>query len=74
MPVTMTGENKSSAVSMKPIYKAGTGWAYDDSELTYDGEFDDHGRQVFYDSIGTLPVLTGQAKSSNVTLTPANKS
>ena len=71
---TFKGQNKSSNVVFRRYAKAGSGWLYDQEGITYDGEFDDHGRQVLYDSIGTLPVLTGQAKSSNVTLTPANKS
>ena len=71
---TFTPQTKSSDVPLKPMTKAGSGWDYDDPELTYDGEFDPHGRRVLYDSIGTLPVFSGQAKSADVTLTPSTKS
>jgi len=70
----MTGTNKASAVTLNPMTKAGSGWDYDDPEITYDGEFDPHGRRVLYDSVGTAPSMAGQVKSSAITLNPQNKS
>ena len=54
--------------------KAGSGWAYDSADITYDGEFDPHGRRVTYDGVGTLPVFSGQSKSATITLTAQAKS
>lgn len=59
---------------MNPMVKAGSGWDYDDPNITYDGEFDAEGRRVLYDSIGTATTMTGQTKSSAVTMTPLSKS
>ena len=73
MSTTMTGTNKSSATTMNPMIKAGQDWDYNEANLTYDGEFDAHGRQVLYDSIGTETTMTGQAKSSATTMTPLTK-
>ena len=73
MATTMTGQSKSSAVTLNPMVKAGSGWDYDDVDLTYDGEFDAQGRRVLYDGVGTAPTMTGQAKSSAVTMTPLTK-
>lgn len=56
-------ENKNS-VTMNPMYKAGSGWQYDDPGITYDGEFDAEGRPVLYDSIGSVFVLTPDSKNS----------
>lgn len=63
MTVTMTPESKNT-VTMKPMYKAGTGWQYDDPNITYDGEFDAEGRAVLYDSVGTAITMTPQSKNS----------
>lgn len=61
--MALTPENKNS-VTMNPIYKAGTGWDYDDPYITYDGEFDLEGRPVLYDSIGSSFTLTAESKNS----------
>lgn len=71
MSTTMTATSKNSA-TMRPLYKAGAGWQYDDPNITYDGATDIEGRQVLYDSIGTATTMTAQSKTS-VTLTPLAK-
>ena len=65
--MSMTPLSKNS-VTMNPIYKAGTGWKYDDTYLTYDGATDIEGRSVLYDSIGTATTMTPANKNS-VTMT-----
>lgn len=77
MATTMTGTSKSSATTMNPQIKVGSGWDYDDSNVTYDGAtatIDGVTAPVSYDSFGTAPVMTGQAKSSATTMTPSTKS
>jgi hypothetical protein len=59
----MTASSKNS-VTMNPMYKAGTGWDYDDPNITYDGEFDADGRRVLYDSVGETITMTPQSKNS----------
>ena len=71
MPTTMTATNKNT-VTMNPIYKAGTGWDYNDPNITYDGATDIEGRQVLYNSIGTATTLTPQSKNT-VTMTSQTK-
>lgn len=63
MATTMTPTSKNTA-TMNPMYKAGTGWDYDDPVLTYDGATDSEGRAVLYDSIGTSTTMTAQSKNS----------
>ena len=63
MPTTMTATSKNT-VTMNPMYKAGTGWDYDDPNLTYDGEFDAEGRRVLYDGVGEATTLTPLSKNS----------
>ena len=63
MATTMTPTSKNS-VTMNPMVKAGQGWDYDDPEITYDGEFDAHGRRVLYDSVGSAITMTAQSKNS----------
>ena len=63
MTITLTPSSKNS-VTMNPMYKAGTGWDYDDPNITYDGEFDAEGRRVLYDSIGSATTLSAQSKNS----------
>ena len=74
MSTTVTGQLKSSAITLNPMVKAGAGWDYDDPNLTYDGATDSEGRDVFYDGIGTAPTMTGQTKSSATTLSALTKS
>jgi hypothetical protein len=72
--MALTGQTKSSATTLTPpsktsvtisgIRKAGAGWAYNESGITYDGEFDAEGRKVLYDSIGTQAVFTPQTKNA----------
>ena len=72
---TFTGRTKSSTVTARPRYKAGSGWDYNDPNLTYDGTTDPvSGLNITYDGVGTLPVFTGRTKSSTVTATPRTKS
>jgi len=71
MTITMTAQSKNS-VTMNPMTKAGQGWDYDDPEITYDGEFDAHGRRVLYDSVGSTITMTPQSKNS-VTMTGTAK-
>ena len=63
MSTTMTSQSKNS-ITMNPMYKAGTGWDYDDPNITYDGEFDSEGRRVLYDSVGEAICMSAQAKNS----------
>lgn len=65
MTTTMTPTAKNT-VTLNPMYKAGTGWDYDDANLTYDGEFDAEGRRVLYDGIGTATTLTPLSKNTAV--------
>ena len=65
--MAMTPLSKNS-VTMNPLYKAGTGWQYDDSTLTYDGATDIEGRAVNYDSVGSALTMTPLSKNS-VTMT-----
>ena len=65
MTITLTPESKNG-VTMTPMYKAGTGWEYDDPNITYDGEFDAEGRRVLYDSVGEATTLTPQSKNTVV--------
>lgn len=52
-------------MAVKNIKKAGKGWIYDDSNLTYDGATDPtSGLAVLYDSAGTLPVFTNTSKNT----------
>lgn len=60
---TMTNTSKN-AVTLSGIQKAGTGWDYDDPNITYDGEFDNEGRKVLYDSIGSTITLTPLSKNN----------
>ena len=71
---TFTGQTKSANIVLTPMTKAGSGWAYDRADITYDGEFDPQGRRVTYDGVGTLPVFSGQSKSATITLTAQAKS
>lgn len=62
--MSITNESKNS-VSVVNEFKSGTGWYYDQDGLTYDGEFDPiSGMPVFYDGIGTVPVITNESKNS----------
>ena len=63
MATTMTPLTKNS-VTMNPMTKAGQGWDYDDPEITYDGEFDPHGRRVLYDSVGSAITMTPLGKNT----------
>jgi hypothetical protein len=45
--------------------KAGAGWDYDQTGITYDGQLDPvTGLPVFYDSLGTTPTVTNLTKNS----------
>ena len=60
---TLNNTAKNSS-TMRRYVKAGYGWNYDDSLLTYDGATDSvTGLDVLYDSEGTLPVFTNQSKN-----------
>ena len=61
-----------NTVTMNPMTKAGQGWDYDDPEITYDGEFDAHGRRVLYDAVCSAITMTPQSKNS-VTMTGLTK-
>ena len=63
MTTTMTPSSKNS-VTMNPMYKAGTGWDYDDPNITYDGEFDAEGRRVLYDGVGEATTMTPLSKNA----------
>ena len=59
----MTPSSKNT-VTMNPMTKAGQGWDYNDPEITYDGEFDAHGRRVLYDSVGSTITMTPLSKNT----------
>jgi len=71
--MAITGQSKSSAVTLTPLVKAGAGYDYDQKGYTYDIEKDEHGRDVFYDGVGVAFSPQGQSKSSAVTLTSQTK-
>ena len=59
---TASNASKTSA-SPKGHLKAGSAQKYD-SDLTYDAVIDPvSGNKVFYDSVGTKPVITNETKS-----------
>ena len=60
---TMTNTAKT-AVVLSGITKAGQGWDYDDPNITYDGEFDNEGRRVLYDSVGSTITLAPLTKNN----------
>jgi hypothetical protein len=68
--ITKSGSSNSTnlariAASPKRYAKAGSGWDYDQPEITYDGEFDPiTGLPVLYDSLGIMPVITNLAKNA----------
>ena len=71
---TFTGRTKSSTTSLHPRYKAGSGWDYDDTNITYDGVVDPvSGLPVYYDSLGTQPTFSGRVKSTTITATARSK-
>lgn len=61
--MALTPETKNTA-TMNPMYKAGTGWDYDNPNITYDGATDSEGRAVLYDGIGSSITMTPQSKNS----------
>lgn len=71
--MTITAQSKSALATATPMVKAGAGWDYDDPSVLYDDDFDDHGRRVLYDSVGTQAVATGISKSALATATPLTK-
>lgn len=61
---TFTNMAKNAA-SPKRYAKGGSGWDYDQPEITYDGTNDPiTGLPIFYDSLGTTPVITNLAKNA----------
>lgn len=54
-----------NAASPKRYAKAGSGWDYDQPEITYDGELDPiTGLPVFYDGLGLTPTITNETKNN----------
>ena len=66
--MSISNESKN-IVSVVNEAKSGSGWTYDQGGgLTYDGALDPvSGMPVFYDGIGTTPVITNESKN-NVTV------
>ena len=64
-PITATVTNTTkNAASPKRYGKGGSGWDYDQPEITYDAVTDPiAGLPVFYDSLGTTPVITNLTKN-----------
>lgn len=72
--MTLVGQNKISATTLVAtaknsatllgLKKAGTGWDYDQSDITYDIVSDAEGRAVTYDGVGQATTLTGLNKTS----------
>ena len=60
---TLTTSSKNST-TLYGMTKAGQGWDYDDPFLTYDATVDADGRQVFYDAIGQVTILTPLTKNN----------
>ena len=63
--MSITNESKNNVNVINEI-KAGSGWLYDQGGgFTYDNEFDPiSGMPVFYDGIGTIPVITNESKNT----------
>lgn len=60
----MTNDTRPSTIWNR-YGKDGAGWLYDQAEITYDGATDPiTGLAVLYDSLGTLPVFTNEAKTN----------
>lgn len=58
-----SNEAKNSA-TIKNQLKAGSAQKYDDVNYEYDQDFDPiSGNPVFYDGVGTLPVITNLTKN-----------
>lgn len=73
MSITLTPENKNTVV-MRAQHKPGSGWAYDDPNITYDGAIDPiSGNAVLYDGIGFATTMSAQSKNS-VTMGAQTKS
>ena len=72
--MSLSGLTKSSAttlttssknlISLYGMVKAGQGWKYDDPYFTYDDTKDNDGREVFYDAIGQVTILTPLTKNN----------
>jgi hypothetical protein len=61
--ITFTGLSKNM-VSFDSQEKAGSGWDYNDMNLTYNAVFDpDSGNEVFYNGIGRVTTFTNQSKN-----------
>ena len=61
---TFTNTAKNAA-SPKRYAKGGSGWDYDQPEITYDGTTDPiTGLPIFYDSLGTTPVIANLTKNA----------
>lgn len=58
---TLVGVDKTST-ALSSFKKAGTAWKYDQADILYDDNFDDQGRAVLYDALGTAPSLIGLDK------------
>lgn len=59
---TFTNDAKNAASPVRQI-KTGSAWLYDDANLTYDGATDpSSGSDVYYDSLGILPIITNETK------------
>ena len=61
----MTNEAKNNVLVFNEA-KSGSAWTYDQGGgLTYDGELDPiSGMPVYYNGIGTNPIITNEAKNS----------
>jgi len=60
---TLSGQDKTSA-TLLGFKKSGSGWDYDQSDITYDMDTDAEGRKIYYDSVGSSTTLTGLDKTS----------
>jgi len=73
--MAVSNQSKSSAASAmnvsknvadpKRYAKGGSGWLYDQEDIMYDGETDPiTGLPVYYDGLGTTPVITNEEKNA----------
>ena len=60
---SLVGQDKTSA-TLYGFKKSGSGWDYDQSDITYDIDTDPEGRKVYYDAVGSATTLTGLDKTN----------
>lgn len=59
---TLVAQSKTAA-TLLGFKKSGSGWDYDQSDITYDMTVDAEGREILYDGVGHATTLTGLDKT-----------